>query len=128
MPAIVVVSVYLRVNTAVTVLSESIVTVQEPVPEHAPDQPVKMAPDAGVAVRLTVTPLVTAAIQVEPQLIPAGDEVTVQLPLLGLDMLTLNVYVPAGVMTGVWLDGLLSPLLFTAVTTQEYCVPLIRSV
>jgi hypothetical protein len=31
-------------------------TVHEPVPEHAPDQPAKVDPDAGEAVNVTVVP------------------------------------------------------------------------
>jgi hypothetical protein len=44
-------------NTAVTDLSESIVTVQVPVPVHAPCQPVKAAPELGFAVSVTMVPL-----------------------------------------------------------------------
>ena len=41
-------------NAAVTALFWLIVTVHDPVPEQFPDQPVKVDPDAGVAVRVTV--------------------------------------------------------------------------
>ena len=43
----------LEVNIAVTVLSEDIVTLQAPVPEQAPVQPVKVYPDAGDSVTAT---------------------------------------------------------------------------
>src|SRR5439155_7548681 len=57
------------------------VTVQVPVPEHPPPvQPVKVEPAVGVAVNVTAVPLVKLAEQVAPQLIPAGELVTVPLP------------------------------------------------
>lgn len=85
-----------KVKVAVTDLFESIVTVQEPVPEHPPpDHPSKIESDAAVAVRVTVVPVVTDAVQVEPQLMPEGDEVTVPLPVPLL--LTLRVCEAAGV-------------------------------
>ena len=62
-------------------------------PEHAPDQPVKVALPPGVAARVTVLPLVNVAVQVGPQLIPEGLLVTVPVPL----METLNCEVPAEV-------------------------------
>jgi hypothetical protein len=44
-------------NVAVTDLAASIVTLQEPLPVHAPLQPVKVAPEEAVAVRVTEVPL-----------------------------------------------------------------------
>jgi hypothetical protein len=52
--AIVSAAVLTAVNVAVVVFAASAVIVQEPVPVHAPDQPPKMLPVAGVAVRVTV--------------------------------------------------------------------------
>src|SRR5690348_9355092 len=43
-------------KVAVTLLAASIVTLQAPVPEHAPDQPLSCDPEAGVAVRATTVP------------------------------------------------------------------------
>ncbi len=58
------------------------VTVQEPVPEHPPPlQPEKVEPAAGVAVRVTAAPLEKFAEQLVPQLMPAGELVTVPLPV-----------------------------------------------
>lgn len=106
-PLLLTLKVYGPAKVAVTVLSESIVTVQEPVPEHPPpDQPVKVEPDAGVAARIAVAPLVTFAVQVEPQLMPAGEEVTVPLPVPLL--LTLKLCVAAGMNT-TGLETVLSP-------------------
>jgi hypothetical protein len=51
------------------------------VPLHAPPQLVKSQPLAGTAVSDTCAPAVKLALQVEPQLIPDGVEVTVPLPL-----------------------------------------------
>ena len=58
-----------------------IVTTQGPVPLHAPPQPVNVVPAAGVAVSVTVLPLAKLALQVPPQLIPAGLLMTVPVPL-----------------------------------------------
>jgi hypothetical protein len=56
-------------------------TVQVPVPVQAPLQRVKAEPEAGVAVSVTPVPLGTLALQVLPQAIPFGLEVTVPLPV-----------------------------------------------
>ena len=58
-----------------------IVTWQGPNPVQSPLQPAKLEPDAAVAVRVTTVPVVKLAAQVEPQLIPAGLEVTVPKPV-----------------------------------------------
>ena len=47
----------------------------------APDQPANEEPGAAVAVRLTSVPLGKSYEQIEPQLIPAGELVTVPDPL-----------------------------------------------
>jgi hypothetical protein len=48
----------LAVNVAVTPCSELIVTAHVPVPlQPPPDQPLKVEPDAGVAVSVTIVPL-----------------------------------------------------------------------
>src|SRR5207245_9794527 len=66
---------------AVTEVAAFIVTLQVPVPVQPPPlQPVKVAPAAGVAVRLTTVPVVKAVEQVAPQEIPAGALVTVPTP------------------------------------------------
>ena len=95
-------------KVAITVLSESKVIVQTPVPEHPPDQPVKVEPEAGEEARVMVAPLATVAVQVEPQLMPAGVEVTDPLPLLVFDKLTLKLCVATGVNT-TGLESALSP-------------------
>ena len=64
-------------NVAVTFWAALMVTVQGLVPLHPPPlQPVKVEPPLGVAVSVTVVPLVKLAVQVLPQVIPAGLEVT----------------------------------------------------
>ncbi|HLX75238.1 MAG TPA: hypothetical protein VKR26_10900 [Terriglobales bacterium] len=50
------------------------------VPVHAPLKPAKVDPEAGLAVRVTLLPLVNPALQVVGQLMPAGVLVTVPLP------------------------------------------------
>ena len=51
------------------------------VPEHAPDQPAKVEPDVGVAVRVTEVPLVNDAEQVEPHEMPDGFDEMVPAPV-----------------------------------------------
>ncbi len=71
----------LCVKLAVTLCAEFMVIMQEPVPAHAPLQPVKVEPGSAVAVTVTVVPLGKFVLQVAPQLIPAGELVTVPEPL-----------------------------------------------
>ena len=73
-----------RVKVAFTTLSADIDTVHAPVPEQAPLQPAKVDPEAGVAVNVTDKVELKAAVQAEPQLIPAGLLVTVPLPVPSL--------------------------------------------
>ena len=47
----------LALKVAVTLLAAVIVTVQVPVPVQAPDQPPKLEPTVGVAVRVTLVPV-----------------------------------------------------------------------
>src|SRR5262245_56007726 len=56
------------------------VTVQVPVPVHAPLQPVKVEPAAGIAVNVTLPPG-NPTRQAVGQLMPAGFDVTVPLPV-----------------------------------------------
>ena len=53
---------------------------QPPVPEQAPLQPLKVEPDAGVAVMVTLVPWLKLDEHVLPQLMPAGVDVTVPEP------------------------------------------------
>ncbi len=56
-----------------------------PVPEQPPpDQPVKVEPAVGFAVSVTAVPCANWALQVAPQLIPAGELVTVPAPVPAL--------------------------------------------
>ena len=74
-----------RVKVAVTEVFELIVSEQVPVPEHAPDHPVKVEPCAGVAVSIAVEPAaMLLTVQSEPQLIPPPDDVTVPCPVPSL--------------------------------------------
>jgi len=66
---------------AVTAFAALIVTKQLPVPLHAPDQPVKVEVASATAVSVTPAPMVKLAAHVLPQLMPAGDEVTVPPPV-----------------------------------------------
>lgn len=68
---------------------------QAPVPVHAPLQPVKAEPAAGLAARLIAAPEANVAEQLAPQLIPAGTLVTVPVPVP--DLLTFKVNVGTNV-------------------------------
>src|ERR1700756_1587803 len=67
-------------KVAVTAVALLTVTVQVPVPLHAPDHPENVKPVAGAAVSVTVLPLLKLPLQVWPQLMPAGLLVTVPVP------------------------------------------------
>src|SRR5437867_12588109 len=58
-------------NVAVTACAEPIVTAHEP-PVHAPLQPVRRDPPAGVAVSVTTVPEADAVAHVGGQAMPAG--------------------------------------------------------
>jgi hypothetical protein len=80
------------VKVAVTVVAAEIVTVQDPVPEQpAPLQPLKVEPMSGEAVSVTAVPLGKLAEQVAPQVIPAGELVTVPLPVPAVPTVSANV-------------------------------------
>ena len=70
-----------KLNVAVTDLAASMMTVHVPVPEQAPLHPTKMELAAGAAVNVTDVPALNDAEQVAPQLIPAGEEVIVPVPV-----------------------------------------------
>ena len=55
--------------------------VTAPVVQPVPLQPAKVEPAAGVAVKLTIVPLLYDAEQLLPQLMPVGLLVTVPLPV-----------------------------------------------
>ena len=86
-----VVNVYpdVTLNVAVQVVVAVIVT--EPVEQPVPDQPAKVEPEAGVAVKVTAAPLLKVVEQVLPQLMPAGELVTVPLPVPALATVRLTV-------------------------------------
>src|SRR5262245_19886682 len=69
-------------NAAPTVVAAASVSVHAPVPEHPPpDHPVNTEPAAAVAESVTLVPAVNVAEHVAPQVIPAGELVTVPLPV-----------------------------------------------
>lgn len=66
---------------AVTVVAALIATLHVPLPEHAPFQPEKVEPEAGVAVSSALAPLLYEALQALPQLMPPVLLVTVPEPV-----------------------------------------------
>lgn len=68
-------------NAAPTVVSELRTTVHFPTPEQAPDQPENEPDAAGVALRVIEVPGAKDAVQVAPQLMPAGELATVPEPV-----------------------------------------------
>ena len=68
-------------NVAVTAWEALIVRAQAAVPEQSPDQPANLELPAGLALSVTEVPGSNAAVQVVPQLIPEGVDVTLPLPL-----------------------------------------------
>jgi hypothetical protein len=56
------------------------VTLQAPLPVHAPLHPVKVEFASAVAVNVTVEPELYVAVQTAPQLMPAGELATVPAP------------------------------------------------
>src|SRR3954451_15345695 len=71
-----------RVNCALTATAEDMVTEHVLVPLQPPPlQPANTDPDAADAVKVTLLPAVKLALQVTPQLMPAGLLVTVPVPV-----------------------------------------------
>ena len=66
---------------AVTPFEALIVTVHVPVPVHSPLQPANVDPPVGDGVNVTKAPDGNEALHADPQLIPAGAEVTVPDPV-----------------------------------------------
>src|SRR5258706_14539212 len=77
-----------RAKGAVTFLGPSIVNEEVPAPVPAPDQPANVDVVSGVAERTTVWPPSKSKVQVEPQERPAGDDVTVPVPVPVRETLT----------------------------------------
>jgi hypothetical protein len=69
-------------KVAPTLVSAFRTTVHFAVPEQAPDQPEKVLEAAGLAVRVMDVPGAKVALQVAPQLIPAGALVTLPEPVV----------------------------------------------
>ncbi|MBK7660155.1 MAG: hypothetical protein IPJ28_13885 [Betaproteobacteria bacterium] len=72
--------VVLSLNCAPTLLAASIVTLQAPVPVHAPLQPAKKESATGAAPSATETPELKFALHVAPQSMPPGVDVTTPPP------------------------------------------------
>lgn len=68
-------------KVAVTLTFPVIDTTQVLLPEQAPDQPLKVEPLAGDAVNVTLVPDAKVALQLDEQLMPDGELVTVPVPV-----------------------------------------------
>jgi hypothetical protein len=75
-----------KLNVAVTLRVRVISTVQGPVPVQSPLQPANVEPAAGTAVNVTEACASNGALQVLPQSMPAGSDVTVPFPMMGLEL------------------------------------------
>src|SRR5262245_65687593 len=72
-------------KVAVTVVAADSITLQVPVPVQPPPlHPVKVEPVASEAVNVTTVPLAKLAVQLVPQVIPAGALVTIAKATRGL--------------------------------------------
>src|SRR5258708_2136099 len=80
-PTTTTVKVTCRMNVATTSWAAVIVTVQAPVPVHAPLQPAKREPGSAAAVNVTTVPSSKVAAHVLPHSIAAGADVTMPLPV-----------------------------------------------
>ena len=72
-------------KVAVTVVAALSVTTQVLVPVQPPLQPLNVEPVCGDAVRVTTVPIVNEVVHVVPQLMPAGELVTVPTPAPAFD-------------------------------------------
>ncbi len=72
-------------------------SVTEPLLQPVPDHPAKVEPEAGVALSVTVVPLLRVVEQVLPQLIPAGLLVIVPPPVPALTTVRVKGVVEAAV-------------------------------
>jgi hypothetical protein len=90
-------------NVAETVLFAVMLIVQvAPEGVSQPDQLTKLEPDAATAIRVTDAPDAYGRVQSVPQLMPAGDEVTVPVPVPAID--TVRVYPELSVVAQVCCD------------------------
>src|SRR5258706_10304202 len=72
------------------------VSLQVPVPVHAPLQPANIEPEFGVAMSVRTVPPRTSEKHAVPQLKPSGDDVTTPLPAPALTMVSDGVPVGGG--------------------------------
>lgn len=107
-------------NVAVTLRACVIDTVQVPVPLQAPLHPANADPEAGDAVSTTDAPDVYDALQLLPQLIPDGLDVTVPLPVP--DFATVSKY-EGGKVAVTQLPRCVAPPLRAAATRYEITIP-----
>ena len=98
-------------KSALTDRAWLIVTEHAPVPLQSPPHPANVEPEAGVGVRVTWVPSAKLAEQVAPQLIPAGELLTVPDPVPFLE--TVNARV-----TGTVLNVAVTDRVWLIVTTH----------
>jgi len=88
------IEIEVKLKFAVTFFCAFIVTVQEPAPEHAPDQPAKVEPAAAVAVSVILELPLSGTTQLTVQIIPGGELVTWPEPVPALAKLRVALVTP----------------------------------
>lgn len=116
------VSVVEPLNEAVTAVAALSVTMQVPVPVHAPLQPANVDPLAGAAVSVTGVPVAKLPEHVGPQLMPAGALVTVPLPLPAGVTVSVKLMLPPDPTVKLGqITGHLSAAMSLSGAMQKYC-------
>ena len=107
-----------ELNPAPTDFAASMLTVHGPETlVHAPDHPIKVLPESGVAVSVTIAPLLKKALHALPQEMPYGLLMTLP-PPVPVRAMSSNIVLATGVTEFEALDATLAPTAFAALTVK----------